>query len=274
MRREITFKGFAKAVSAATVVAVLLGAPSARGAGESIPLPRQEWPFSGPFGAYDKAALQRGLQVYKEVCASCHSMNLLAYRNIGQPGALGYTEDEVKAFAAQFTVIDGPNDEGEMFERPGAPADRFVSPFPNEQAARASNGGALPPDLSLIAKARASGMDVPWGATGPDYLYALLTGYEDPPEGFELLEGLSYNKYYPGHQIAMYPPLSEDLVTYADGTPATVEQMAHDVASFFAWAAEPKMEERKQMGLKVVIFLIIFTAFMYVSKRYIWRNLH
>ena len=255
----------------ATAVGLIIGANSALAAGPAIELPRQEWSFSGIFGTYDKAALQRGLQVYNEVCAGCHAMSLVAFRNLS---ALGYSDEEVKAYAAQFDVTVGPNDEGEMFDRPGEPADRFVSPFPNEQAARAANGGAYPLDLSLIAKARANGMDIPWGATGPDYLYALLTGYQDPPEGFDLLDGLNYNAYYPGHQIAMYEPLSDDLVEYADGTPATTSQMAHDVATFLAWAAEPTMEERKQMGLKVIIFLIIFTGFMYIAKRRIWADLH
>jgi ubiquinol-cytochrome c reductase cytochrome c1 subunit len=169
------------------------------------------------------------------------------------------------ALAAEVEVTDGPNDQGEMFQRPGRPSDRFPSPFPNEQAARAANNGAAPPDLSLMVKARAG---------GADYIHALLTGYSDPPQGVTLMEGMHYNKYFPGHQIAMPPPLNPDQVTYADGTKATVEQMAHDVSAFLAWAAEPELEARKRLGLKVVLFLLILTGLLYVAKRKIWSDVH
>ena len=239
-----------------------LGSSAAMAAGEAVELPSPSWSFDGVFGTFDRGELQRGLQVYREVCASCHSLRYVAYRNLE---ALQYSEDEIRALAAQATIIDGPNDEGEMFERPGVPADRFPSPFDNDRAAAAANGGALPPDLSLMAKARIG---------GPDYLYALLIGYVDPPHDIEIMAGLNYNKYFPGHQIAMPAPLFDDGVEYADGTPATIDQQARDVTAFLMWAAEPKMEERKQTGLKVVAFLIILTALLYVVKRRVWADLH
>ncbi|MFN4309170.1 MAG: cytochrome c1 [Ferrovibrio sp.] len=231
-------------------------------AGPAIEIPSHDWSFEGPFGTFDRAELQRGYQVYKEVCAACHAMKYVAFRNLRD---IGFNEAEVKALAATFQVTDGPNDSGEMFQRPGLPQDRFPSPFPNEKAARSANGGAYPLDLSLIAKARAG---------GPEYLRALLIGYQDPPAGFELGEGLHYNAYFPGHQIAMPKPLNEDQVTYADGTKASVEQMAHDVSAFLMWAAEPKMEDRKRMGLKVMIFLVVLTGLFFAAKKRIWAKLH
>ncbi|WP_419903784.1 cytochrome c1 [Kiloniella sp.] len=232
-------------------------------AGDAVKLPSYDWSFEGVFGTYDKASMQRGLQVYKEVCSGCHSLDLVAFRNLLD---LGYNADEVKAFAADYTVEDGPNDEGEMFERNGIAADYFPAPFPNEQAAAAANGGKAPPDLSLMAKARVG---------GPSFVRALIgsDGYVDAPEGFETGD-LSYNKYFPGHLIAMAPPLSEDAVEYSDGTPATVEQMAADVSHFLMWAAEPKLEERKSTGIKVMIFLIIFTLVMYAAKRKVFAQVH
>jgi ubiquinol-cytochrome c reductase cytochrome c1 subunit len=199
--------------------------------------------------------------VYKDVCAACHSMHLLAYRNLQD---IGLSELETKALAAQIMVQDGPNDEGEMFERAGLPSDRFKSPYPNEKAARAANGGAYPPDLSLLAKARVG---------GPDYIHAILVGYENAPAGFELGKGMYYNKYFAGHQIGMPAPLSEGMVTYNDGTTASVEQMSRDVSHFLMWAAEPKLEARKQMGLKVTLFLIVFAGIMYGVKRKVWSDL-
>lgn len=232
-------------------------------AGDAPTPPAQDWSFNGLFGTYDKASLQRGYQVYKEVCASCHSMRLVSFRHLE---ALGYTEDEVKAFASEYEVTDGPDDDGEMFERPARPSDRFPSPFANDNAARASNGGALPPDLSLIAKARVG---------GPDYLHGLLTGYKEAPAGVTVAEGMYYNEYFPGHQIAMAPPLSDELVTYADGQPApTLDQLSRDVSHFLNWAAEPELEQRKQTGWKVIIFLIVFTLLAYVTKRRIWADVH
>lgn len=243
-------------------LAVLLALSTPSFASGDINLPRQHWPHKGIFGTYDKAALQRGLQVYKEVCSSCHSLKYVSYRNLAD---LGYTPEEVKAFAAQFTVTDGPNDDGDMFERPALPSDRFKSPFKNDKAARAANNGALPPDLSLLVKARHG---------GEDYIFGVLTGYGEAPAGLQMQPGLSYNKYFPGHQIAMAQPLSSNQVSYADGTNATLEQEARDVAQFLAWAAEPHQDERKRMGLKVILFLLAFAGIMYAAKRKVWSKLH
>ncbi|TDI63541.1 MAG: cytochrome c1 [Alphaproteobacteria bacterium] len=223
----------------------------------------QDWSFNGLFGTFDRAAQQRGFQVYKEVCSVCHSLNQVAYRNLS---ALGYNEDQVKAIAASVEMQGGPNEAGEMFIRKGKPFDKFKNPFPNENAARAANNGAFPPDLSVMTKAR------PHGA---DYLYALLTNYQDePPKGVKLAEGMFYNKYFPGAQIAMVPPLAADAVEYQDGTKATVAQMAKDVTTFLAWAAEPELEERKSMGRSVILFLLVLTALLYALKRKIWSDLH
>ncbi|MBX6321749.1 MAG: cytochrome c1 [Rhodospirillaceae bacterium] len=240
------------------------GAAQPAGAAESITLPTRHWSFEGFFGTYDRAALQRGFEVYRQVCSACHSLNMIAFRNLG-PDGLGLSDDEVKAIAASYQVTDGPNDQGEMFQRPGKPSDYIPPPFPNEQAARAANNGALPPDLSLIAKAREG---------GADYIHALLTGFVEPPADFKVLEGMHYNAYFPGHQIAMPPPLSDGAVTYADGTPATVDQMASDVAQFLTWTAEPKLENRKQTGVGVVLFLVVLTGMLYATKRKVWAALH
>lgn len=253
--------------SLALAITVAFGAwagsvTQADAAGAAIEYPDRSWSWEGPFGTFDRAALRRGLQVYKEVCSSCHGLELVAYRNLQD---VGFSEDEVKALAEQYEVMDGPDDEGEMYLRPAAPADRFVSPFPNDNAARASNGGALPPDLSLIIKARAN---------GADYVHALLTGYEDPPADFDLMPGMNYNKYFSGHQIAMAAPVGDGWVDYADGTEASLDQIASDVTAFLAWAAEPELEERKRLGLKVIIFLIVFTGLAYALKRKIWSDIH
>jgi ubiquinol-cytochrome c reductase cytochrome c1 subunit len=247
---------------AALAVAGVLLPTAARAAGEAVPPLRENWPHHGIFGTYDRAALQRGFQVYKEVCAACHGTKYLAFRNLQ---ALGYSEEEVKAIAAEYTVMDGPNDQGEMFERPARPSDRKPGPYPNERAARAANNGAYPPDLSLIVKARAG---------GENYIYSLLIGYEEPPAGVTVPDGMYYNKYFPGHFIAMPPILQPDGVTYADGTKATVAQMARDVTQFLAWLAEPKLEERKQTGIKVMLFLIVLTGLLYAYKRRIWADVH
>lgn len=224
--------------------------------------PKQDWSFNGPLGTYDRAALQRGYQVYKEVCAACHGLNQLYYRNLS---ALGFNENEIKALAAEATVNDGPNDNGEMFERPGRPSDRFKSPFPNDKAAAAANNGATPPDLSLIVKARHG---------GADYLYALLIGYTNPPANVTVPSGMTYNSMFPGHMIAMPSPLSEGGVTFADSTQASVQQMAHDVTTFLAWAAEPEAEERKRLGLKVMAYLLLMAGVLYAVKRKIWSAVH
>lgn len=226
-----------------------------------VPLKENHWPFEGVFGKVDRQAAQRGFQVYKEVCAVCHSMNQLSYRNLKN---LGFSEEEIKELAKSVTIKDGPNEQGDMFERPGLPSDRFVSPFTNDQAARAANNGALPVDLSLIIKARAD---------GANYVYSLLTGYQEAPATFQMMPGLSYNEYFPGHQIAMPEPLSDGLVSYSDGTNATVEQMARDLVIFLQWASEPEMEQRKAMGLKTMLFLIAFTIIFYIAKKRIWSRL-
>lgn len=227
-----------------------------------VEMPKQNWSFSGPFGTFDRAQLQRGWQVYNQVCAACHSMRLLYYRNLVD---IGLSQSQVKEIAAGVEVTDGPNDEGEMFTRPGGPTDRFRSPFPNDNAARAANGGALPPDLSLITKARVD---------GANYVYGVLAGFTDPPAGVTVPQGMHYNKVFPGHMIAMAPPLSEGLVDYGAEPKATVDQMAQDVTAFLAWASEPEMEARKRLGIKVMLFLIIFTGMLYAVKRKVWANIH
>lgn len=225
--------------------------------------PAGGWPHKGVFGSYDRGALQRGYAVYKQVCAACHGLSLVAYRNLAD---LGYSEAEIKSVAAEKTVMDGPNDEGNMFERPGRPSDRLAGPFANDKAARAANGGALPPDLSLIVKARQG---------GEDYIYSLLTGYHAAPEDVKLMPGMYYNPYFAGHQIGMPEPLaSDDLVAYSDGTKATKEQMARDVTQFLAWASEPHMEQRKRIGIRVMLFLIVLAGIFYAAKRQLWRDVH
>jgi len=219
------------------------------------------WPFEGIFGTFDRQAAQRGAQVYFEVCSACHSNHNLYYRNLKD---IGFSEAEIKQLAQKYTVKDGPNAEGEMFDRPGLPSDRFVSPYPNEEAARAANNGAYPVDLSLIIKARHD---------GPNYVFSLLSGYQEAPADIKLMPGLYYNPYFEGGQIAMPPPLTQGQVTFSDNTPATVEQMAKDVVVFLQWAAEPEMEHRKSIGLKVMIFLLVFTVFFYMAKKKIWKNL-
>lgn len=232
-------------------------------ASEDTKLASPDWSFRGIFGTFDRPALKRGFQVYSEVCAACHSLNLLSYRNLE---AIGFSKAEVKAIAAEKEVEDGPNDDGEMFMRPAKPADRFVSPYPNVKAAQAANNGATPPDLSLIVKARVG---------GEDYIYSLLTGYKDePPKGFNMLEGSNYNSFFPGNQIAMPPPLSDEAVDYADGTKPTLDQLAKDVTTFLTWAAEPELEARKSMGIKVILFLLVLTGMLYVLKKRIWAKLH
>ncbi len=225
----------------------------------------QSWSFSGPFGHFNNAQLQRGYRVYKDVCANCHSMRLLSYRNLGEPGGPEFSHEVVEILAAQSQITDGPNDQGEMFQRPGRPSDRFRSPYPNDQVARKMNKGALPPDLSVMAKAR------PGGA---DYLYALLTGYRDPPAGFELAPGMFYNTAFPGHQIAMPPPLMDGIVPYTDGTKPTVDNYARDVSAYLMWAAEPKLEERHMLGVRVIVFLLAFCIIMFLAKRVVWGRLH
>ena len=227
---------------------------------ETKPLPDHEWTFEGATGTYDLASLQKGFQVYKQVCSACHSLKRIHFRNLA---ALGYSEAEIKAIASEYEVTDGPNDLGEMFTRKGTPADAIPGPYANDNAARAANNGALPPDLSLVVKGRKG---------GPDYIFALLTGFENPPAGKHIPDGMHYNPYFPGSQIAMAPPLSDGIVTYSDGTTPTVNQMAHDVVNFLTWAAEPEMPERKQMGFKILMYLAVFTALMYFTMRRVWAK--
>jgi ubiquinol-cytochrome c reductase cytochrome c1 subunit len=244
--------------------------------------PKEEsWTFAGPFGTYDKGQLQRGLKVYKEVCSACHSMRLVPFRMLEE---LGYSEEQVKAFAAGYTVQDGPNDAGDMFERPGIPSDYFPSPFANPQAAAAANGGAAPPDFSLLAKARGVERGFPtflidiftqYAENGPDYIHSLLTGYgQEPPAGMEVAEGTHYNPYFiAGKSLKMPPPLSDGQVTYDDGAAQTVDQYARDVSAFMMWAAEPHLEDRKKTGFRVIIFLVLFGALVYLTKRRVWSDI-
>lgn len=240
---------------------------------------QQEWSFAGPFGHYDKGQLQRGLKVYTEVCSACHSMNLVSFRTLE---GLGYSPAQVKAFAANYEVQDGPNAEGEMYTRKAVPSDHFPSPFPNVEAAAAANNGAAPPDFSLIAKARGIERGFPtfifdmftqYQEGGPDYIHALLNGYQEAPKGVEISEGTHYNPYFANAAaLAMAKPISDDQVTYDDGSPQTVEQYSHDVAAFLMWAAEPHLEARKRTGFMVMIFLLIFTGLIYLTKKSVYAN--
>ena len=275
----------AAAVTALVVAGGLVigSAQHARAEEQQAP-PAIKWSFAGPFGTFDRGALQRGLKVYKEVCANCHALSYIAFRNLAEPGGPDYSVAQAAALAAEYKIKDGPNDQGEMFERPGRPADYFPSPFANEQAARASNGGAAPPDLSLITKARSYERGFPWfifdfftqyQEQGVDYVAAILQGFEDtPPAGVNIPDGSYYNKYFPGHAIKMPKPLSDGQVTFDDGAPATVAQYARDVTTFLMWAAEPHMEARKQLGFQVFVFLIIFAGLMYFTKKKVWADAH
>lgn len=249
-------------VAVVAALGLAAAAAPALAAGETPKPPAQRWSFDGLFGTFDRGALQRGFQVYKDVCSACHALNQIYYRHLTQ---IGFTEDQVKQIAAEYEVTDGPNDQGEMFTRPARPSDRTRRPFANEQAARAANNGAYPVDLSLVVKARFN---------GPDYLYALMTGYTEPPANVTMPQGMNYNTYFPGHQIAMAPPLQPDGVTFADGTRATVDQMARDVTTFLSWTSEPEMETRKRMGVKVILFLLVLTGMLYAVKRKVWAAVH
>jgi ubiquinol-cytochrome c reductase cytochrome c1 subunit len=246
---------------AATLFSCALATPSLAQT-EAPPPPEQDWSFDGPFGAFDLAAAQRGFQVYSEVCSVCHSMQHLHYRDLA---GIGLTGDQIKAIAAAVTVPQGTDDNGNPKEGPATPADQFRSPYPNEKAARAAQNGALPPDLSLIVNAREG---------HADYIYAVLTGYADPPPGMQMQQGMNYNRYFPGHQIAMPQQLQDGRVTYADGTTSSVEQMAHDVVTFLAWTANPEMVQRKQIGWRVVLYLLLMTGLTYAVKRKVWSDVH
>lgn len=249
--------------------AAALGLGAAHAADETS-LMDEHWSSEGPTGTYDRGELQRGFQIYKEVCSACHPVTHLHYRDLGPAGpggGIGFSDEEVKALAAQAEVTDGPNDQGEMFQRPGRPSDPIARPFPNEKAARASNNGALPPDLSLITKAREG---------GSRYVFSILNGYAPPPPEVKMAPAMNYNKYFTagGHQIAMPQPLTDGAVTYADGTPNNLRQEAHDVAAFLTWAAEPTLEVRHRIGVKVFFFLLITTIVFYFAKRRIWARVH
>ena len=223
-----------------------------------------DWSFKGLTGKFDRASLQRGYQVYKEVCSSCHSMKYLSYRNLGEKGGPEFTLDEVKSIAASFEVQDGPDSQGEMFTRPGRPSDKFVSPYPNMNASMAANGGAYPPDMSVLVKARSG---------GANYIYSVLMGYEEKPEGLIIDDGVYYNKYMSGNKIKMSKPLVEGIIEYTDGTLATEDQMAKDVTTFLTWAAEPELEARHKLGIKVLIYLILLSTLVYLSMKRIWSRI-
>ncbi len=250
-----------KKVILAAAAATLVTLPLNANAADAIPVPPQEWSFDGLLGTFDKQQLQRGFQVYREVCAACHGLKYIAFRNLE---ALGYSEAQIKALAEEYQIEDGPDEFGETFLRPGKASDYVPDPFPNEAVARMANGGALPPDLSLMTKARAN---------GPDYVYNLMIGYVDPPADVELMAGMSYNKYFPGNQIAMGEQLFDDRVFYADGTAATKEQISKDVTAFLHWAAEPNLEARHSMGIKVMLYTLLFTVLAYLLKVRIWSRL-
>ncbi|MEO1649819.1 MAG: cytochrome c1 [Pseudomonadota bacterium] len=272
---------------AAGLAAVMFAAPAAA-AGKGPQIERQDWSFSGIFGTYDQAQLQRGFQVYKEVCSACHGLTRVAFRMLSQPGGPEFDPEVVKALASEYVIQDGPNDEGEMFERAARDSDYFPPIYPNAQAGRLANNGAYPPDLSLITKARGvphpegvvshvltMGKDILTGYQegGADYLAALLKSYkEELPEGVEPKEGLYYNAAYPGGWIGMVQPLYEESVAYTDGSPQTVPQYSNDVAAFLMWAADPTLNERKQMGWMALLYLLITAVLVYIAKRRIWNG--
>ena len=245
------------------VILFVIGVFNANSA-EKAELLKTDWSFKGLFGKFDRGSLQRGYQVYTEVCSSCHSMKYVSYRNLAEPGGPEFTEEQVKAIAVNFEVVDGPNSDGEMFTRPAKLSDKFVMPYENVKAAQAANGGAYPPDMSVLAKARSGGVD---------YIYSLLLGYENPPSGVTLDEGVYYNRYMYGNNIKMSQPLSDGLVEYSDGTVASEEQMAKDVTTFLMWAAEPHLEARHKMGFKAILYLIILTILVYFSMKKIWSRI-
>tara|TARA_B110001452_G_scaffold132322_1_gene109962 strand:+ start:875 stop:1654 length:780 start_codon:yes stop_codon:yes gene_type:complete len=245
------------------VAAILMGINQVN-AEEKTNLLKVDWSFKGLFGKFDRASLQRGYQVYSEVCASCHSMKYLSYRNLSEKGGPEFSIAEAKAIAANFEITDGPNSDGEMFLRPAKLSDKFVMPFENTKAAQAANGGAYPPDMSVLIKARSG---------GANYIYSVLLGYDDPPSGVILDDGVYYNKYMYGNNIKMAKPLIENAIEYNDGTKATEEQMAKDVTTFLMWAAEPHLEVRHKMGFKVILYLIILTTLVYFSMKKIWSRI-
>jgi ubiquinol-cytochrome c reductase cytochrome c1 subunit len=283
-------------IAAAFMGAALVGAPVAiaaddHGGGEAAASshetpfpPRLDWSFAGFFGKYDPAQLQRGFQVFREVCANCHSAKKLAFRNLGEPGGPGFSEAQIKALAEQYKVKDGPNDNGDMFERPARPSDYWPSPFPNDNAARVANGGGLPPDMSVLAKARGNKWGFPrfvfdafpgiaYQENGPDYIAALMSGYEDnPPKGVTLEGTQQYNVYFPGNKIMMPKPLADGQVSYTDGTPQTVEHYSKDVSAFLMWLAEPTLDQRKKTGFRVLFVLFVLAGLLYATKKRVWSD--
>ena len=246
------------------LISFLIGISFSSNAAEKVEYLKTDWSFKGLFGKFDRGALQRGYQVYTEVCSSCHSMKYLSYRNLAEKGGPEFTVEQAKAIAASFEVTDGPNEDGEMFVRPGKLSDKFIMPYENVKAAQAANGGAYPPDMSVLIKARGD---------GADYIYSLLQGYEEPPAGMTLDDGVYYNKYMYGNKIKMANQLSDGLVEYNDGTEATVQQMSKDITTFLMWSAEPHLETRHQMGFKAIIYLIILTTLVYFSMKRIWSRI-
>jgi cytochrome c1 len=268
-----------------SLLATTLAAGSAFAAGESVKIERQQWSFSGITGKYDKLQLQRGFGVFKEVCAACHGLNRIAFRNLAEPGGPEFNVEQVKALAATYEVPAAPNEEGEIKPRPALASDRFPKLYANDRAARAAQNGALPPDLSIMAKARGVAYTGTWYAHpihmlkdiatgyqegGADYLYALLTGYGKAPEGVKVPDGLNYNKAFPGHMIAMASPLSDGLGIYQDGTPETADNYARDVSAFLSWASDPTLNQRKSTGWMAIFFLLVTSVLLYISKRRIW----
>jgi len=270
----------------ATVLAGSLAAmvvPARAQLSEQVPPPPQKWSFAGPFGKYDEAQLQRGFKIYREVCSACHSLNLLSFRNLAEPGGPGFSEAQIGTIASEYRISD-LDDQGNPIQRPGRPADHFPPPFANELAAKAANGGTAPPDMSTLAKARTYQRGFPWFVIdmvtqyqeqGPDYIAALVNGFKDPPpKGFQLPSGAHYNEYFPGHAIAMPPPLQAGQVKYDDGTPETIEQYSKDVAAFLMWAAEPHLVQRKRIGFQVMVFLIVLSGLLYFTKKKVWSAVH
>jgi len=272
-----------RSLKIAAAFAILASAPALAASGGAAPH-KEHWSFGGLFGHFDRGQLQRGFKVYREVCASCHGMNLVSFRNLMEPGGPQFSEGQIRLLAAEYQVQDGPGDDGQMFERPGRLSDRWPSPYPNEQAARASNGGAYPPDFSVLAKARSYergwvngrviwDLFTQYQEHGADYIHALLLGYTEPPADAQPQEGLHYNAYFPGNWIAMPKPITDGQVEYTDGAPATLDQYSRDVTAFMMWAAEPHLEARKAMGFKVIIFLLGFAALLYFTKKKVWNDI-
>jgi len=269
-----------RTILALTLVSAVAGLGLPAKAEEQVTPPSLKWSFSGPFGRYDPAQLQRGFKIYREVCANCHSMQMLAFHNLADPGGPGFSEAQAAAVAAEFKIKD-LDDQGNPVDRPGRLADTFPPPFANELAAKAANGGTAPPDMSTLAKARTYSRGFPWFVfdaftqfqeQGPNYIAAIMKGYEDPPKGFQLPQGGNYNKYFPGHNIAMPPPLQPGQVTFDDGAPQTMDQYSQDIAAFLMWVAEPHLVQRKRIGFQVMIFLIVLAGLMYFTKKKVWHE--